>query len=151
MPYRRELGYIPPMPNQDSRHQTPASLMIDTHYAQLRLMERWTWDRYVRLCQFLRMTPWEVASLVMLRHGSIDTFRRKGRLSIQGHRAAALVLTILEAHVMREWTSDVIENVFPNLSGEPPPLPPRGPFPFHARKSQPSSDGCGGNGGSNHG
>lgn len=106
--------------------------MIDTHYATLRIVERWDWNRYVRLCQFLQYTPWELASLVMIRHQVISHFQRRGRLCGAGHRAAALVLTLLEAHCMAAWTKDVIRNPFPNLSIEPPPLPPKGVFP--ARK-----------------
>lgn len=119
------------MPNEGSKHQTPASLMIDSHYAQLQLNQRWNWERFVRLCQFLRMTPWEVASMVMLRHGSVDTFKRNGRLSGQGHNAVALLLTLLEARVMSEWTGDVIANPFPDLNARSPTIGATGGEPDH--------------------
>lgn len=112
----RSFGFIPRLPNEGSKHQTPASLMIDSHYAKSRVVERWSWERYVRLCQFLRMTPWEVASIVMLSHNAVETFHRRGRLSGTGYRAVALVLTLLEAHVMAAWTDDVIRNPFPDLN-----------------------------------
>ncbi len=151
MPIARAFGYIPPMPNTGSVHQTPASLMIDTHYCQLRLVERWSWERFVRLCQFLRMTPYEVASLVMLRHDTVETYHRNGRLSGTGHRATALLLTLLEARVMAAWTEDVIARPFPDLSRSPPPLPPVGRFPGRPRKSPKSSSGCSSSGESNNG
>jgi hypothetical protein len=116
MPIPRAFGFIPRLPNEGSPHQTPASLMIDTRYATLRVVERWSWERYVRLCQFLRYTPWELASLVMLSHQAVEAFKRQGRLSGRGYRAVALVLTLLEAHVMAKWTDDIIPNPFPDLN-----------------------------------
>jgi hypothetical protein len=135
MPIPRAFGTLPrQLPNENSPHQTPASLMIDTHYAQLGLVDRWGWERYVRLCQFLQMTPWEVASLVTLSHKAVAGFKRRGRMSGYGTRGVALVLTLLEAHVMAAWTADVIANPFPDLSRSPPPVPPKGPFPFYPPK-----------------
>lgn len=75
MPFPKSFGYIPDLPNQGSRHQTPASLMIDSRYARLQIVERWSWERYARLCQFLRMTEYEVGSMVMLTHSAVDTYR----------------------------------------------------------------------------
>jgi hypothetical protein len=101
--------------NCDSPHQTPATIIYDSHWYQLRLVSRWNWERYIRLCQFLQHTPYELASLVMMKHSAVDAFRERNRL-VSGHpKATALLLTLLEAHVMKAWTNDVIENPFPNL------------------------------------
>ena len=111
----RPFGSIKDLPNHESVHQTPASLMIDCHYASLRLVERWSWVRYVRLCKFLNFTPWELASLVMLRHAVIAPYQRTGRLPAQNARAIAMMLTLIEAHVMAKWTDDTIPDPFPKL------------------------------------
>lgn len=117
MPVQTSFGYIAPMPNAGSEHQTAASLMIDTRYAMLRIVERWSWERYVRLCQFLRMTPFEVASLALMSHEKVERFHRDGRLSGPGFRAVGMVLTLIEGHVMAKWTDDIIKNPFPDLNG----------------------------------
>lgn len=110
---KRGFGYVPPLPNTGSAHQTPASLMVDVHYSNLRLLERWTWERYARFCQFLKMTPYEVASLVMLRHDAVEKFREGNRIPGHNARAVALLLTLVEAWACKEWAGDVIENPFP--------------------------------------
>lgn len=95
--------------------------MLDVHWASMRLRERWDWPRYVRLCEFLQMTPYELASLVMLRHKAVDSFRDFGALQINRREAmlVGLMLTLVEAHVMGAWGGDVIENPFPNLTNIP--------------------------------
>lgn len=113
--------YRPVLPNVGSAGQTPASLAIDIHYTQLMLVERWTWERYVKLCHFLKMTSFEVASLVLLPHKKVPLYQHKNILPMsRAHSASvALNLTLLEAYLMRGLTEDVIENPFPNLSRAP--------------------------------
>jgi hypothetical protein len=106
---RREFAYIPSLPNQGSPHQTPASLMIDVRYANMLLVERWTWDRFARLCQFLQHTPYEVASMVALKHDSVDVFRETKVLPRFYARQTALLLTALEYSVCRAYSDDVLD------------------------------------------
>ena len=115
MPFPRKFGTIPLAPNADSTKRTPASVMLDMHWENMRLVERWSWERYVRLCKFLSYTPWELASLVLLPHDQIERFRRTSCLSGKAARPVALILTLVEAHVMGNWTDDVIKNAFPKL------------------------------------
>lgn len=114
----RGVVYVPPMPNEKSRHQTPASLAIDLHYANLLLVERWDWDRYSRLCNLLKLTPHEMASLVLLPHKYVERFRELNGLPMNyAHaRAVGLILTLLEAHLCKHISKDVIENPFPKLT-----------------------------------
>lgn len=116
MPFKRKFGELPQSLNFGSPHQTPASLMIDTHYHGLQLVERWTWTRYARFCAFLKMTPYEVASLVLMRHSAVEGFRQYNRLTGHNNRATALLLTLLEAHMCKDWSVDIIENPFPPLN-----------------------------------
>lgn len=107
------------MPNASSPHKTPATVIYDQHWRSLDLIGRWDWDRYVRLCSFLSHTPYELGSLVMLSHKNVDLFKQYNRLVVGlGDGAAqpvALVLTLLEAHVLRAVKSDAIQNPFPQL------------------------------------
>lgn len=121
MARKESLSYAAVLPNEGSKGQTPASLAIDVHYATLMLVERWNWERFVKLCTFLKMTSCEVASLVMLPHSKLVAYQLRNVLPL--HRAhassVALSLTLLEAYLMRGLTEDVIENPFPDLSGSP--------------------------------
>lgn len=110
--------YTPSLPNPGSEGQTPASLAIDIHYMNLLLVERWNWDRYLKLCLFLKMTEYEVASLVRLPHKCIERYRETCLLPMRGGfcESVALTLTILEAYLMKGLTSDIVENIFPNLN-----------------------------------
>ncbi len=56
----KKFGYVPDLPNQGSRLQTPSTLLIDVHYSKLLLVERWTWERFTRLCAFLQISPAEL-------------------------------------------------------------------------------------------
>ena len=112
---------IPPelrLPNEGSKCQTPASLKVDLWYAHLNVWQRWTWERFQRLALFLKLTPAELASIACIPHRSLPSFEERNHL-YNGQamdRAAALVLTLLEAHVLREYSRDVIANPFPNLN-----------------------------------
>ena len=119
----RSFVYQLRLPNTGSPGQTPASLAIDIHWAKLMLVKRWDWERYVKLCQFLKMTDCEVASLVMLPHAKIGAYKRRNLLPLHAAHAesVALNLTLLETYLMRGLTDDVIKNPFPDLNqcGEP--------------------------------
>lgn len=106
----------PNLPNERSHGQTTASLLIDVHYGKLFLVERWNWDRFIRLCSFLKMTPCEVASLVLMPHSDVALYERNNRLISLRARPIAMLLTLLEAHVCRGMTDDIIENPYPDLT-----------------------------------
>jgi hypothetical protein len=113
---KRQLGYIPSLPNVTQKTQTTASKIIDLHYANLLLVERWNWERYSRLAAFLRMTECELASLVMLPHAAVAKFKETNRISEMRAQPIALLLTILEHHVCGAIFHDTIANPFPNLN-----------------------------------
>lgn len=106
------------LPNLGSPDQTPASLAIDIHYMNLMLIQRWDWERYVRLCTFLKMTACEVASLVLLPHKSVTGYKQKNVLPLRRAHAlsVALNLTLLEAYLMRGLSEDIVEQPFPDLT-----------------------------------
>lgn len=113
----KKFGYIPDLPNQGSPLQTPSTLLIDVHYAKLLLVERWTWERFNRMCAFLRISPAELASAVLMPHKMLETYQRNNRIPNRfgSARPIALLLTLLESHCCRQMTKDVIENPFPKL------------------------------------
>lgn len=115
------------MPNAGSPHQTPASLNVDLRYAELGLYTRWTWDRFTRLAAFCRLTPYELASVVGMRHAQVDQLEKCNQLKSGTARdgCAAFALTLFEAHACAAYTSDVIENLIPpiNMSDTPDARP----------------------------
>lgn len=102
------------MPNGSSPYQTTATIYIDNYYATLMLRERWTWERYTRLCRFLKYTPYELGSMVLLRHKAVNSYQTANILRPR-EMAQALLLTILEAHVYGNMYHDVIANPFPKV------------------------------------
>lgn len=120
---QRPLGYVPSLPNAGSKRQTPNTLRIDVHYANLLLVERWTWDRFNRLAAFLQISHAELASAVTLPHRYLENYERTNRIPNRdgNGRALALLLTLLESHCCGEWTNDVIRNPFPDLNDAQPP------------------------------
>jgi hypothetical protein len=122
-PAKRPLGYVPPLPNDGSKFQTPNTLRIDVHYANLLLVERWNWDRFNRLASFLQISHAELASAVTLPHRYLAQYERSNRIPNRdgNGRAVALILTLLESHVCGAWTNDVIANPFPSLNSDAQP------------------------------
>lgn len=116
---RSGSGYLPPLPNADSEHRTATTFLIDIHYSNKRIAERWTWDRIQRLCSFLKITEYELASLVCCPHSWVERIKEENRIPHTvkgGGRAVGMLLTLLEARVMKKVVSDVITNPFPNLN-----------------------------------
>lgn len=109
------------LPNEGSDFATPSTVNIDLHYADLRIWERWTWERFTRLCTFLNVTPAELASIACIPHNQLGAFQKRNRVMQSGspNRAAAMVLTLLEAHVASAYTKDVVPMPFPNLNARP--------------------------------
>jgi len=92
--------------------KTVTSVLIETHYQNLLIIERWTWERFVRLAKFFQFTPLELGSLVMMDGNALQRYRKNNLPPI---RSAALLLTMLEFNVMKNWTDDVIANPFPQF------------------------------------
>lgn len=116
--HKKGSGYLPPLPNTGSELTTATSKIIDLHYSNLRIGERWTWDRYQRLCSVLKITEPELASLVCMPHDYLPKLKANNQLPglvTGGGRAIGMLLTILEARILKRLVPDVIEQPFPNL------------------------------------
>jgi len=102
-------------PNARSSHRSPTSLVIDAHYAGLALTHRWTWERYTRLAAFLQLTKWELASLALIPHRRIERWERDFIFPFEPDvaYAHAMILTLIEANVLSNYTKDIIANPFP--------------------------------------
>lgn len=112
-------GYLPPLPNADSEFTTATTKIIDIHYSNKRISERWTFERYERLCSFLKLTHYELASLVCMPHLWVAKLKEENRIPCSvtgGGRAVAMLLTLLEARVLKKLVPDVIKNPFLNLN-----------------------------------
>lgn len=107
------------LPNAGEKTQTPSTLRIDLHYEMLGIYRRWNWERFSRLAAFLNVTPYELGSTACITHKQVTAFKEKNRLLLAArvpHRAAALLLTVIEWNACKEFTNDVIANPFPNLT-----------------------------------
>ena len=87
---------------------TPASVLIDAHYERLGIVKRWDRKRLERLCGFLRVTEYEIASLIGVLHRDFGRLYPTGKLPLPAY----LLLTILEKRYMSGFAPDVIHNLF---------------------------------------
>jgi hypothetical protein len=97
------------IPNVRSCYRTTATLSFDLHYAQLEVVRRWDRDRYLRLCAFLQLTPYELASLICWRHVEVNVAIKNSNFP----GPVALLLTMIEAQAMINHSKDVIANPLP--------------------------------------
>jgi hypothetical protein len=95
--------------NPNLSSNTAASLVIDAHYAKLRIRERWTAERIERLCAFLRISVGELGSLLGVQHG---WWREHIKSTKPLGGPVCILLTIIEARFMKDFTKDVITNIF---------------------------------------
>lgn len=98
--------------NRGSRFRTTGSMRIDLHYAKLGILMRWDWNRYTRLCEFLNLTVHEMASLILLPHTHLESIERNNTFP----GPAALLLTLLEANALKNYTNDVIAEPLPKFT-----------------------------------
>lgn len=83
---------------------TGASALIDAHYATLGIQGAWDEDRVLRLCGWLRITRYELASLVMYPHQQMKKSMKTGYFP----GPVALLFTILENELMPDILMDAI-------------------------------------------
>jgi hypothetical protein len=105
-------------PNFGSDFATPSSQRVDAHYVKLNLLDRWTWERFSRMCRFMQLTPYELGSIACIPHRVIEQWKLRSVLPMsatQGAYAVALILTVIESQVLAGHVSDVIEDPIPKL------------------------------------
>lgn len=103
------------LPNIGSEHATQASLQIDANYAIAFRQHPWTWDRFIRLCSFLNVTPGELASAVRMPHSCLPGFERDIRMRGEGAGAWELLLTSYETAAYSPIADPVQPNPFADL------------------------------------
>lgn len=103
------------LPNDGESTQTTATKLIDLHYANTLLVRKWTWDRYVRLAAYLKMTEFELASLATLTHREVPRFKHQNRITRHNPHAVCLVLSLIEHHVAGLVAMDAA-NPFPKIN-----------------------------------
>ena len=101
--------FKPRLPNRDSRKKTATSVGFELHYAHLGVIDRWDRERYDRLCLFVALTRYELASLILWNHGQVAIACERNVFP----GPVAMLLTLFEAQVMHTHTKDVIKNPFP--------------------------------------
>ena len=103
------------LPNIGSPYATPASLNIDAQYAIAFRQHPWTWDRFIRLCSFLKVTPGELASAVGIPHNELRGFKQEIRLRGPGAMAWQLMLTTYETTAYSPVANPVQPNPLADL------------------------------------
>lgn len=105
-------------PNFGSAYATPSSRLTDAHYVKLNLLNRWTWERFQRLANYLKLTPYELGSIACVPHEVVERWKLRSVIPLsaaQGAYSIALVLTVLEGHLIGDLYHDVIQNPFPSI------------------------------------
>lgn len=90
--------------NESSPHATPASTVMDTHYALIELVKKWDRDRVLRLCGLLKLTRYELASLIALPHKDMEIYFKQGVFP----GPVCLLLTLLENSTVKDFILDPI-------------------------------------------
>ena|SRR5579859_4152806 len=103
------------LPNTGSKVQTAASLLIDVRYARMFVERPWDWDRFLRLCAFLKLMPAEQASIVRMPHSDLPLFERDLRIPNARRGPVELLLEQFERHHFERLKKSPAENVFPDL------------------------------------
>jgi hypothetical protein len=103
VPFDRRAVFNHGQANPDET-ATPGSLLTDIHYAQLGLQYAWGKERVLRLCGWLRLTRYELASLIMLPHRQMDEYLKKDVFP----GPVCLLFGILEKHFMAGVLPDAI-------------------------------------------
>ena len=84
---------------------TSASLLISSRYSRLKIRARWDKKRVDRLCRFLNITRHELETLVGSKVDRVDVGKSL-------NMTICLLLTLLEATFLKDYTKDVVENIF---------------------------------------
>ena len=103
------------LPNSGSPLQTASSILIDARYARMFVERPWTWDRYLRLCSYLKLMPAEQASIVRMPHSDLALFERDLRLPAVRRGPVELLLEQFERYHCERLKKYPPEAVFPDL------------------------------------
>ncbi len=81
------------------------SLLIDLHYKEVGLLERWDTRRVERLCSILNVTWRELASMMMHDHVEMENNRKDGKFP----GPICILMTLIENHAISEIVPDPID------------------------------------------
>ena len=83
---------------------TMGSHLVDLHYLKMGIAKLWTPKRLERLCRFLKLTEYELASLIMVHHKDMKIFLEKGRFP----PIVSWSLSLVELCLMPEKMTDSV-------------------------------------------
>jgi hypothetical protein len=110
----RPFGTIRSIINEGSKHHSATTKRIDGHFDSLDLYSTWNWPRFCRLADFLRITHYELASLVLLPHRYVGRYEETNRIPGNSPHAIAYILSLYESQYSLT-IPDSIENLVPKL------------------------------------
>ena len=94
----------------EGKNTTATSAQVDLHYSQLGIQNIWDADRVLRLCGWLRITQYELASLIMFPHTQMKFCLKRNYFP----GSVCLLFSLIENQVMR----DKINNPVPENDDE---------------------------------
>jgi|TARA_Y100000310_G_scaffold175913_1_gene176049 hypothetical protein len=65
------------------KHATDASTITDNRYNELGIATLWTPKRLKRMCGFLNLTPYEIASYLGVKHAKMSRVLRTGEFPLE--------------------------------------------------------------------
>lgn len=92
-------------------------MAMDIHHAKTDINGRWDAERFLRLASFLELTPHEMASMLMIRHKTMDTLIANNMDIRGGNRSLYLLLSIIEQAYMGHLIGDPIVIIPPKHNG----------------------------------
>ena len=82
------------------------SLLIDLHYKEIGLQDRWDLRRSDRLCSLLNVTWRELSSMMMVPHEDMEKYRDKSQFP----GSVCILMTLIENYAASEEIPDPIED-----------------------------------------
>ena len=81
------------------------SLLIDIHYKEVELAERWDTRRVDRLCSLINVTWRELASMMMFDHKEMEAARKAGKFP----GPVCILMTLIENYALSDIVPDPID------------------------------------------
>lgn len=97
--------------NNNVETSTELSMLYDIHYNELNIVNRWGRERIQRLCDVMKVSSFELASVIRMPHTEMKAAMTKGSPL---HGSACVLLSEMEKHMLSKYTKDVIAgNIIP--------------------------------------
>ena len=94
---------------------TATTMAMDIHHAKMDTNGRWDRERFLRLASYLELTPHEMASMLLIKHSTMDRLLASDLRVNGGNKSLYLLLSIIEQTYMGTLIGDPIELLPPQV------------------------------------